>query len=91
MQLMGILLIILGAFILQLPSVSNNRKYKNWISLLLNTKEKGIGPAIAVAFLWSISASVEKLAVQASSPEFYGAAIHLSLGFDISTFSSITK
>ncbi len=73
----GILLIVLGAFVLQLPD--QDRSSKGW-TRLINLKEKGIWFMVLVAFLWSITASVEKIAVQSSSPEFYGAAIHLSLG-----------
>ncbi len=73
----GILLIVLGAFILQLPARLQEQK---GLARILNFEDKGIWYMVLVAFIWSITASVEKIAVQSSSPEFYGATIHLSLG-----------
>ncbi len=75
----GILLILVGGFILQLP-VRLVKEKKFTVLRFFNREEKGIYFALAAAFLWSISASVEKIAVFSSSPEFYGAAIHLALG-----------
>ncbi len=74
----GVLGIVVGSFILQLPQ---EWKKKN-LSLRLRfiTDEKGIIYVIMVAFLWSISASIEKIAVIASSPEMYATTIHLALG-----------
>ena len=78
-QLIGILLVVLGGFILQLPykRVGGQGSFLRFFNL----KEKGIPYVILVAFIWSITASVEKIAVLASSPKFYGMVIHLSLGF----------
>ncbi len=76
LQTLGIGLIVLGAFILQLPQDWQLKEWRKWI----NWREKGIWLMILVAFIWSITASVEKIAVKASSPEMYGAAIHLALG-----------
>jgi len=75
-QILGIGLIVFGAFILQLPPNWQFKDWRRWI----NWREKGIWLMVLVAFIWSITASVEKIAVKASSPEFYGAAIHLALG-----------
>ncbi|EHO43073.1 DMT family transporter [Caldithrix abyssi] len=75
-KIVGIIFIVLGGFILQLPE---NLKEKGWRHLI-NWREKGIWMMVLVAFIWSITASVEKIAVNASSPEFYGAFIHLALG-----------
>jgi len=90
-QFLGILLIIAGAFILQFPSNIENSKNGSRLNNMFNFRERGIGLAIVVAFLWSISASVEKLAVRASSPEIYGAFIHLSLGVAFVILSAFTK
>ncbi|NOX90530.1 MAG: EamA family transporter [Calditrichaeota bacterium] len=80
-KIIGILFIVFGGFILQLPQDISLRNVKNHgFKDLINTGEKGIWYMVLVAFLWSITASVEKIAVRASSPEFYGASIHLSLG-----------
>ncbi len=76
-KFIGILLIVIGAFILQLPG---REKGNRGLKRLINFKEKGVWYMVLVAFIWSITASVEKIAVKSSSPEFYGAAIHLSLG-----------
>lgn len=78
-QFLGILLILIGGFVLQLPSTFS-RKNKFNLRYLFSREEKGIYLALAASFLWSISASVEKIAVLSSSPEFYGASIHLALG-----------
>jgi len=75
-QSIGILLIITGGFILQMPQMSGKHGWHK----IFNVQEKGIGLMLLVAFIWSITASVEKIAVQSSSPSFYGAMIHLSLG-----------
>lgn len=72
----GIVLIIIGGFILQMPRVTGRQSWRH----LFNLKEKGIGLMLLVAFIWSITASVEKIAVKASSPAFYGTMIHLALG-----------
>jgi len=90
-QFLGILLIIAGAFILQFPSHIENSKNGSRLNNMFNFRERGIGLAIVVAFLWSISASVEKLAVRASSPEIYGSFIHLSLGVAFVILSAFTK
>ena len=76
LKILGIILIVMGAFILQLPE---NWRPKNWRTAF-NWREKGIWLMVLVAFIWSITASVEKIAVRSSSPEFYGATIHLALG-----------
>ncbi len=77
LQAAGICGILLGGFILQLPEAAQKGK---GIRRYFNLKEKGIGLTILVAFLWSISASVAKIAVQSSSVFFYGFTIHLALG-----------
>ncbi len=79
--LIGILSIVIGGFILQLPVPDESQAggIKVW-RRLINTSEKGIGYVILVAFLWSITASVEKIAVLSSAPEIYALIIHLALG-----------
>ncbi len=80
-KLMGIVLIVLGGFILQLPAEISWKNVKSSpLVKLINFRERGIYLMVLVAFIWSITASVEKIAVRSSSPEFYGAFIHLGLG-----------
>ncbi len=76
-KFIGIITVVFGAFVLQLPSV--DRQFKGW-RRLVNSGDKGIWYMVLVAFIWSITASVEKIAVKGSSPEFYGASIHIALG-----------
>lgn len=81
-KFVGIFLIVIGGFILQLPTTAApSTKKGSLLKRLINTGDKGIWYMILVAFIWSITASVEKIAVRSSSPAFYGAGIHLSLGF----------
>jgi len=79
LKFFGIFLIVIGGFIVQIPTDWNKREIP-FIQRLINTKEKGIGLVIIVAALWSITASVEKITVLASSPEIYAISIHLLLG-----------
>lgn len=79
MKFTGIILIVIGGFVLQIPENIKNKE-DSFFHQFINIKEKGIRYVIIVAFLWSISASVEKIAVKASSPEIYGVTIHLILG-----------
>ena len=90
-SLSGILLILMGGFILQIPSAGLKKANKFNIKHFFNRDEKGIFWALTAAFLWSISASVEKIAVNSSSPEFYGASIHLTLGFVFLLLAKITS
>ncbi len=53
-KIIGIVLIVCGSFILQLPK---NWRIKDWRSLI-NWQEKGIWLMILIAFIWSITASV---------------------------------
>lgn len=86
-QFSGILFILAGGFVLQLPDRRQSETGKLSFTLF-NREEKGIFLALAASFLWSISASIEKIAVLSSAPEFYGAFIHLSLGM---VFFAISK
>ena len=76
----GILLIIGGAYGLQLPPG------QWWQPLRHSFKNKGTRLMILVAFLWSISATVEKVAVTNSSPLFYGTIINALLGITYSFY-----
>ncbi|MGD9898953.1 MAG: EamA family transporter [Calditrichaceae bacterium] len=77
-KFLGVFGIVIGSFILQLP---REWKTKNKsLRFRFFTGEKGIVYVIIVAFLWSISASIEKIAVIASTPEIYATTIHLMLG-----------
>ena len=70
----GILLIILGAYGLQIPP---GQWYQPIRGLF---QDKGTRLMIGVAALWSVSATVEKVAVVNSSPLFYGVVINSLLG-----------
>jgi len=69
----GILLIIAGAYGLHLDSKNLLAPFRSMF------KEKGTRYMLIVALVWSVSATVEKVAVRSSSPEFYGLIINLSL------------
>ena len=70
----GILLIIIGAFGLQIPPGQWRLSRRHLFT------DPGTRLMILVAFLWSISATVEKIAVLNSSPLFYGVVINTLLG-----------
>jgi drug/metabolite transporter (DMT)-like permease len=69
----GIILIIAGAYGLHFES---GHLLRPFLSLF---QEKGTRYMLIVAIIWSLSATVEKVAISSSSPEFYGLAIHLFL------------
>lgn len=69
----GILLIIAGVYSIQAERESLIAPFLNLF------KEKGTRLMLIVAVIWSLSATVEKVAVQSSSPQFYAVTIHLLL------------
>jgi drug/metabolite transporter (DMT)-like permease len=71
--LIGILLIITGAYGLHFESGSPLKPFQSLF------REKGTRYMLIVAIIWALSATVEKVAILSSSPEFYGLAIHLLL------------
>lgn len=71
--MLGIILIILGAWGLHSGSGSLIAPFRN---LFIN---KGTRYMMIVAVMWSVSATVEKVAVLSSSPGFYAATINLLL------------
>jgi drug/metabolite transporter (DMT)-like permease len=71
--LIGIILIITGAYGLHFKSGDLLKPFKSLF------REKGTRYMLIVAIIWTISATVEKVAILSSSPEFYGLAIHLLL------------
>ncbi len=75
--LMGILLIISGGYGIHLQSGNLLEPFRNLVS------NKGTRLMLIVALIWSISATVEKVAVLSSSQVFYGSVIHalLSLAY----------
>ncbi|MBD3225130.1 MAG: EamA family transporter [Caldithrix sp.] len=79
MGFISITMIVIGSFILQMPQRTDGKPVWHF-KQFFNTKEKGIGLAILVAFLWSITASVEKIAVLSSTPAIYASIIHFALG-----------
>ncbi len=76
-QFIGILLIIGGVYNIYL--ISGNI-FQPFHSLF---HEKGSQMMLLAAFIWSFSATVDKIAVLNSSPQFYAVVIHilLSLGY----------
>jgi drug/metabolite transporter (DMT)-like permease len=70
---LGIILIIAGAYIIHLRA---GNLFQPLVNIL---REKGTRYMLVVAFIWSISATVDKVAVLSSSPEFYGVTIYLLL------------
>ena len=66
--LAGILLIAVGAYLLNVHT-----RYKGWLEpFRAILQEKGSRKMIVVAFLYSITANLGKVAIQHSSPEFFG-------------------
>lgn len=70
----GIVLIIAGAYGLFLRSQNLLAPFKEMF------RDKGTRYMLIVAFIWAFSATVEKVAVMNSSPEFYGLVITSLLG-----------
>lgn len=70
---LGIILIISGAYGLHTGSGNLVTPFRN---IFVN---KGTRYMLIVAVMWSLSATVEKVAVLSSSPEFYGTTIELLL------------
>lgn len=71
--LVGIMLIITGAYGLHFESGGPLRPFQSLF------REKGTRYMFIVAVIWAISATVEKVAILSSSPEFYGLVIHVLL------------
>lgn len=69
----GIALIIAGAYGI------HARGKSIWQPFLNLYREKGTRYMLIVALIWSVSATVEKVAVRNSSPQFYALVIHLLL------------
>jgi drug/metabolite transporter (DMT)-like permease len=75
--LWGILLITLGAYVLNI-----NRQTAGLLEPLTSlASDRGALYMLLVAALWSVSATVEKIAVGSSSPDFY--LTSLGLGFSL--------
>ncbi len=70
---MGIVLIIAGVYGL------HARGKSIWLPFLNLYREKGSRYMAFVALIWSVSATVEKVAVRSSSPQFYALIIHVLL------------
>lgn len=71
----GILLIVFGAYLLNLHEVQEG--FIQPFKALL--RERGPVWMLCVAFIWSITANLDKIAIQHSSPFFYGFMINLFL------------
>jgi len=63
----GILLIVLGAYVLNIRGIGKNLL----TPFKMLVKEKGSVLMLIVAFVWSITSNIDKIAVQHSSPLFY--------------------
>lgn len=71
--LIGVLLIVSGAYILN--TQKEDKDFKAPIVFLLN-KNKGSLYMLGAAFIWSIGANLDKLGVEASSPLLWAASIN---------------
>ena len=74
---LGIMLIVLGAYVLNIK-----HRRRGWLApFRAILKERGSVLMLIVAGLWSFSATIEKTAVLASSPVFYPAVFSLVFPF----------
>lgn len=68
----GVLVIVAGAYLLNV----SDRTAGHLAPILALARDPGARAMLAVAFLWSISATFDKVGTQASSPLLWAAAIH---------------
>jgi drug/metabolite transporter (DMT)-like permease len=74
--LVGILFVVTGVYLLNLGSAR-----RGWLAPFAATfRDPGARRMLAVAALWSVSGVVDKVAVTASSPAFYGVGLTGILG-----------
>jgi uncharacterized membrane protein len=74
-DIIGIILIVIGAFFLNFKTHENNY-FAPFQQLLTN---RGSQYMLGVAFLWSFSANIDKVGVQNSSTIFWAISIHIFL------------
>lgn len=67
MGLFGVILIVIGSYVLNIAEMKKG-PLQPFKAL---TKEKGAMLMLAIAFIWSFTANVDKIAIQHSSPLFY--------------------
>ncbi len=71
--LIGILLIVIGSYVLNIKE-----KFKGYLApFKALLKEKGPKLMLVVAFIWSITANIDKIGIQNSSPMFWPLATNI--------------
>ena len=73
--IIGIFLIVIGAYILNL----SKRLHGAFEPILSIFKEKGTRLMFFIAFIWSISANIDKIAVKNSNPLLYSLTLNITL------------
>ncbi len=76
-QSIGILVVVVGAFRLNLESGEGLSAAAGWRAL---GREKGSLLMVAVAFLWALATPLDKLAMAASGPPWHGLALNAGVG-----------
>ena len=76
-QLLGIVLVVAGAFWLQAPSGDRSSLRAVWTAL---AQERGSLLMILTALFWSLAAPLDKLAINASSPLFHAVVLTGGVG-----------
>lgn len=74
--LIGILLVVAGVYLLQIRG-TDRRALAPFRALV---RDPGSRRMLAVAGLWAVTGTVDRVAVLGSSPSFYGATLSLALG-----------
>ena len=83
----GIVLIVIGAYSINIDKTKGGMLTP--ILALINGK--GTRSMLFVAMIWSISAPLDKLGVEASSPMFWGTSVNVFMVFSIFFFILLTK
>ena len=73
--ILGVLLVVAGSLLLH--HGADSRRWKE--SLLALSRHKGARTMLLVAFLWSISANVDKIGVQSSDPFFWALVVNAAV------------
>ena len=73
---LGIVLVVAGVYLLQLRGGGRSPL----APLRALARDRGARRMLLVAALWAVTGTVDRVAVLASSPSFYGAALSLALG-----------
>lgn len=81
----GILLIVVGSYILNIKERSNGF----WAPFKALLNNRGAQLMFLVAFIWSISSNFDKIGLQNSSPLFYGIVFNVLITIGITPFMLI--